>query len=157
MKMDFFFRGVGFWPISCLFDSPGSLQDELFVSLLLAKEIVSDEDLLVERLNFLRKLKNLRPWSRNLLSTLDGVLKFRLLEQRNPIRKVPKYSGYVRNSSAVGSKRKSSFQKPDPETSEWTNIVDIDFLHFLTVGELTTGTPGSFVLTPKMAKKPKRL
>jgi hypothetical protein len=150
-----FFREENPFPLSCLIDSPSSLEDDLFVSSLLAKETVSDSSLLLERLNFLRVLKNFRPWSLQLLSTLDGTLKYRMLEQRNSIRKVPKYSGYVRNSSAVGSKR----SKPSnfvPETSEWYNIVEIDFLHFLTVGELTTGMPGSFVLTPKMAKKPKR-
>jgi len=156
LKLDSFFREDRFsMKFRCLMDSPGILGDDLFVSSLLAKEIVSDQELLLNRLNFLRSLENLRPWSRNLLSTLDGVIKFRISERRIPIRKGPKYSGYVRNPSAVGSK----FHKPrnfEPETVEWINIEDINFLHFLTVGELTTGTPGSFVFTPKMAKKPKR-
>jgi len=75
-------------------------------------------------------------------------MKFSIEEIRKSIRPADKYSGYVRNSSSVGSKSSNKLVRPEPETPEWIDTKEIDFLEFLTVGEFTSGiAPGSILFT----------
>jgi len=155
MKMDFFFRGMSLEETRCLFDAPGVLSDDLFVELLIAKQSEIPMEILVQRLTILQSLQNTTPWSKNLLFTLLGNLRCEIEERRQAIRPATKFSGYVRNSSSVGTKNSKS---PNivPEIVEWTKPVKIDYLRFLTVGEFTSGSPGDnfFILT--RTKSPKR-
>jgi hypothetical protein len=72
---------------------------------------------------------------------------------RRTIRKVKKYSGYVRNSSAVGSKRTSKVFIPEAESFEWNYNVEIDFYSYLTVGEFNSGLSGVVDFTLMMDQK----
>jgi hypothetical protein len=59
------------------------------------------------------------------------------MEIRRSIRKVKKYSGYVRNSSAVGSKQFAKISPIIPERFEWISYEEIDYYEFLTVGKFS--------------------
>jgi hypothetical protein len=135
--------------LRCLCDAPSVLSDNLYIDLLKAKSVIGLTPILMERLNILMRMENKTEWSKNLFFTYDNVLKFRISEIRSAIRPTAKFSGYVRNISAIGTK-KALPVRPDPETSEWNDVVQIDFLRFLTVGEFTTGTPGDNVLILKI-------
>lgn len=130
----------------CLFDAPGVMTDDLFVAALKAKTLGVDHNTLWQRLGRLQRLLGHRTWVPNLVYTLDNCVNYEIEEQRRSIRKVKKYSGYVRNSSAVGSKRKTSIVRPDPESFEWCSDVEIDYFNYLSVGELSSGMPGSIVI-----------
>jgi len=136
-----------------LLDWPGVLEDRLFVDALRAKIVLSDSELLFKRLAVLQRLEQLKEFSINLYFTLDGVVRYHISEQRVTIRPVKKFSGYVRNSSSVGSKRSSNISIPEPENFEWEFDVKKDYFTFLTVGELTSGVPGNLGLTLKMDQK----
>lgn len=153
LKMKLFFDDLPLVEYACLIDAPGVLADELFVATIVAKRIVQDQEILLQRLNIIQKIEGRRPWNKNLYFTLSGVVSFEMQECRQAIRKANKYSGYVRNSSAVGSKSSKSIHIPEPETPEWNQTKRIDYLQFLTVGELTQGTPGEIFFTLKMDQK----
>lgn len=155
LKQKYFFQGLSMFQQRCLFDAPGVLSDELFVSAMIAKQSV-DPKVLLQRLNFLQRLTYSPEWNWNRFFTLEGIVSFQMFECRQAIRPAAKYSGYVRNSSAVGSKKGNKLFIPEPEIFEWNNNVKIDFLEFLTVGELATGTPGGFFFTPMRTKSSKR-
>lgn len=133
-----------------LLDWPGVLEDELFVSALRAKLEGIDMETLFQRVAWLQKLEGEKEFSINLFHTLDGVVNFRFMECRVPIRKGKKFSGYVRNSSAVGSKNSKQTFIPEPESFEWTFDVKIDYFQFLSVGRFDSGTPGTVSVTPMM-------
>lgn len=147
MKMKMFFGNLDLVQYACLMDAPGVLNDDLFVATIVAARITQNREQLISRLNFIQKLENRRLWNTNLYYTLSGVVSFQMQECRQAIRKANKYSGYVRNSSAVGSKSSQSKFIPEPETFEWNQTKRIDYLQFLTVGELTQGTPGEIFFT----------
>jgi len=136
-----------------LLDWPGVLEDNLFIDALRAKREGVQLETLFQRIRWVQELDDIDPWGINLYFTLDGVIRYHILEERKTIRPVKKYSGYVRNSSAVGSKRKSQFVRPEAESFEWVEDVKIDYYTFFSVGEWNSGTPGSFVLTLKMDHK----
>jgi len=147
MKMKQYFGELPLTEMKCLYDAPGYLTDQLFVELLLAKQKNIPEDILLQRLNFLQKLTGRRIWSKNLYFSQLGNLNYELHEFRQAIRKANKYSGYVRNSSAVGSKRSNRISIPEPEIVEWSLTEELDFFHFLTVGEFSSGTSGKYLFT----------
>lgn len=155
LKMEYFFGNPDLDLCRCLFDAPGVLKDDLYVELLLAKQQVSME-LLVQRLNILQRLEGRRPWTYNHYYALSGNVNYFLLEIRQATRRATKFSGYVRNSSSVGSKSSNRVYIPEPEVVEWTNPVKIDYLKFLTVGEFTSGQPGDIFFTLTRTKSPKR-
>lgn len=136
----------------CLLDAPGVLQDDLFIDALRAWKTDVPKNILWHRLATLQRLL-LRPeWSQNLYYTLDNSITYEMYEARSPIRKGKKYSGYIRNLSQVGSKRKTGFH-PEPESFEWNTNVDIDYYQYLTVGEFDTGLPGLSTVTLNEAKR----
>lgn len=156
LKMKSFFHVLGEKELQCLYDAPGVLNDDLYAAAVIARKQVFDFGLLVSRLNILQRLINRREWSENLFFTIHGTTSFTLQECRQAIRPATKYSGYVRNSSAVGSKNSNKKFIPEPETVEWYNNEKLDFLGFLTVGEFASGTPGGSFFTLKRALSSKR-
>jgi len=156
LKMEYFFSSLSLAETRCLFDAPNVLSDDLYVELLLAKQQVEDKKILLQRLNILRKWLGKNEWDLNLLYTLKGNLRCEILECRSAIRTATKFSGYVRNSSSVGSKNQGKIFIPEPEIFEWTKPVKIDFLRFLTVGEFTSGAPESVFFTLTRTKSSKR-
>jgi hypothetical protein len=155
MKM--FFGNLSMVEYKCLMDAPGVLTDDLFIESLIASRQITDKDILLQRLNILQTLMNRKLWNTNLYYTMSGVTHYHIQECRKTIRKADKYSGYVRNNSSVGSKNTSKKFLPEPETFEWDNNEQIDFLRFLTVGELSTGMPGDILFTLTRTKSPKRI
>jgi len=140
----------------CLLDAPGVLRDNLYIDALRAWMTDVPRRILWQRLATLQRLLQLPEWSLNLYYTYNGSVNYEIVEARQPIRKVKKFSGYVRNSSSVGSKRRSSSSRPDPESFEWNTNVEIDYYLFLTVGEFNSGLPGMLTVTPMMAQRKSR-
>lgn len=149
LKLELMYGDLSVDRYQMLVDSPGFFSDKVFLEALRAKKnlLVSDKEL-GERFSILYQLGYYPTYfDPNLLYTLRGVVKYRYNLETFSIRKAKKFSGYVKNSSSVGSKRMNTSAKLDPEISEWTNAVSIDFFHFFSVGELDTGLPGSLKLT----------
>lgn len=120
----------------CLIDFPSVLRDDLFVALLRAKLTdVSSKDLL-KRFNFLLSLEERELWSIESLQARHGDLKYECFEMRKPIRKVKKFTGYIKSPSSMKSTR-GKFSIPDPETFEWSESNKIDYYEFLTVGRFS--------------------
>lgn len=139
-----------------LIDSPGVLEDNLFFDALRAWNTEVPREILWKRLETLQKITNSDIWNQNLYFTLNGSIRYEIFELRTSIRKAQKYSGYVRNSSAVGSKKSSPKNVPEPEIFEWNNDVEIDYFLFLSVGELDPGIPGSQIILKMDPEGPKR-
>jgi len=139
-----------------LLDWRGVLESDLFVDALRARNIGIDPELLFRRIAAVQKMEGLEPWSINLYYTLDGVISYHIEEVRMTIRKVKKFSGYVRNSSSVGTKSSRKVYTPEPESFEWFEDVKKDYFSFFSVGEWSSGASGNFVLTLTMDHSPKR-
>lgn len=140
----------------CMLDAPGVLRDNLFIDALRAWKTDVPKNILWQRLAALQRLLQRQQWSLNLYYTYNGCVTYELVEARSPIRKSSKYSGYVRNSSQVGSKRRSSSNRPEPESFEWNTNGEIDYYRFLTVGDFDSGLPGTSIITltsPKLRTK----
>lgn len=149
---------ISYTEYRCLLDAPGVLKDDLFIDALRAWKTDVPKNILWQRLATLQRLLRRPQWTLNLYYTYNGNVTYEIVEARSPIRKVKKYSGYVRNSSQVGSKRRLTSPKPEPERFEWNTNGEIDYYQFLTVGELDSGLPGgsTFTLTsPKLGRNGK--
>jgi len=146
LKIKHLVEGLSLLETRALFDAPGVLLDNLYFDALRAWKTDVQKEILWQRLAWLQLLNDQTPWSPNLFYTYNGTLKYELKEIRSSIRKVIKYSGYVRNSSQVGSKRTTQRFLPEPERFEWTTNVEIDYFLFLTVGEFDSGIPGSTII-----------
>jgi len=136
-----------------LLDAPGVLKDDLFIDALRAWKTDVPKKILWQRLATLQRWLQKSQWTPNLYYTYNGVVAYELVEARSPIRKVKKFSGYVRNSSSVGSKRRSTSSRPDPESFEWNTNGEIDYYLFLTVGEFDTGLFSLSTVTLKKSKE----
>jgi len=120
-----------------LYDAPGVLSDNLFIDALRAQQSGVQLNILLQRLAKAQQWLSRRPWSLNLLCTYRNCVAYEIVELRKTIRKVKKYSGYVRNPSSVGSKRKKASSSHTPETFEWNTYEEIDWYEFLTVGKFS--------------------
>lgn len=129
------------------YDAPGVLKDNLFIEALRAWRTDVPRSILWQRLQWLQELEARPIWSENLYHTYDNCVCYEIEEIRISIRKVKKYSGYVRNSSSVGSKRFSVTTRPEPESFEWNTNEELDYYQFLTVGEFSSGQPGTVIVT----------
>jgi len=156
LKLKFLLGKANETEARCLLDCPGVLENHFYLEAVKAFRTEVERELLFKRLGYLQRLYGIPEWSENLLYTFEGNVKYEMVELRRSIRKVKKYSGYVRNSSAVGTKRRSNNPKPEPERFEWNSNVEKDFFSFLTVGEFFSGPPGSTFFTLKRTKSPKR-
>lgn len=153
LKLKLLVEGLSEFELRCLLDAPGVLQDNLYCDALRAWQTDVPKKILWRRISWIQNLLDLEPYSPNLYYTLNGTITYRILELRSPIRKADKYSGYVKNSSQVGSKKASAIHVPEPERFEWAPSVEIDFYLFLTVGEFDTGVPGSTIILMKDKSK----
>lgn len=135
------------------YDAPGVLNDHLFLDALRARQTGVELNTLLQRMQYLQQLLERPVWSKNLYHTYDKCFVYEIEEIRRSIRKVKKYSGYVRNSSAVGSKRSSNSPKPEPEIFEWTTNEELDYFQFLSVGEFDSGPSGVMRFTLKSPRK----
>lgn len=157
LKMKHLYFGLSLDETRCLMDAPGVLNDDLWVSAVIAKNTGMNFELLEDRLNILQSFLGQREWTYNLFFSISGQMKFQIQEIRQATRSATKFSGYVRNSSAVGSKSSKRLGTPEPESVEWIDTEKIDFLRFLTVGEFASGTPGGNFFTLMRSKRSKRL
>ena len=155
LKLKHFYEGLPVNMQRLLFDAPGVIEDDLFLALLRAKISGVPMDVLETRLQSMQRLLGQSPWEMNLLRTFSGVLSYEISEILKPIRKGKKYSGYVRNSSSVGSKRGFGKSKPEPETFEWNTESTIDYFAYLSVGQLSLAS-GETSLTLKSPERTKR-
>lgn len=137
-----------------LYDHPKGLTD-IYTAVLLAQKVGIESDIFEERCRILARLTNTRPFEFSKFKVFEGNVRFQLREITFQIRRPTPYSGYVRNISSLGKGRKRN-QKPESETFEWTNSVEIDYYEFLIVGALTTGNARGLYCTLKEAKKQKR-
>lgn len=138
--------------LRCLYDWPGVLEDDLFIAALRATRLELPMDLLFKRIAWMQRLEDTKEFSQNDFWTLEGVVNLHIIENRVTIRKGKKFSGYVRNSSSVGSKSSKVTYIPEPESFEWRFDVKKDYFQFFSVGEFVSGGPGSIALTPMMTK-----
>lgn len=157
-KLEWVFGVISDADKQMLVDSPGFFKDDMFLDALRAlNNCVTDLDKLESDFALLNLLGyNDSNFSPNLLYTLRGVVQHRTVLDTVSVRQAKKFSGYVRNSSSVGSKRKNKGSKPEPEISEWTNPSVFNFYHFFSVGEFSTGQPGADKLILKRSNRPKR-
>lgn len=153
LKMKSLIENLSIGERRCLYDAPGVLTDNLYCDAFRAWQTDVPKKVLWQRLNILQSLLDKQQWSPNLYYAQKGLLRYKLEEIRSSIRKVNKFSGYVRNSSQVGSKRTSNKFIPEPESFEWTTNVEIDFYLFLSVGEFDSGIPGSTITLMRTKEK----
>jgi hypothetical protein len=137
LKMKHLFGSATLFEVRLLLDGPGVLKDALYLDCLRAKISEIPIETLLRRLRFLQELQRRQPWSLNLYHTYSGCVKYEIQEVRIPIRKVKKYSGYVRTPSAVGSKSRKGGSRVIPETDLWFDVEELDFYGFLTVGKFS--------------------
>lgn len=145
-KLRFIFEHLPVMEQQNLLDAPGVFADRLFIDALRAKIDNVSTKTFEERLeicSFIAGKSSI--WNRNLLKTWKGTTVYRICLHEKPIRKAKKFSGWVRNSSSVGSKRFGA-TRPEPETFEWDNFSEIDYYKALTVGEFP-GTMGIQILS----------
>jgi len=141
LRLKFFWGELSFDEEQLAFDAPGFLNDVEFNVMLtmLAEQQMTKERITkrVEKaLTFLKKKSHFRKelinqWEHNILITATSSVR--------PIRKHKAFSGWVRNSSAVGSKRKSKVFTPDPISEDFDNATfdEYEFLYKLaSVGKL---------------------
>jgi len=156
MKMKLLIEGLPEDELQLLVDAPGVLNDNLFLAALRAKRSGVSLEVLEQRLERLFNLGlSLLIFNINLYYTLKGTARFSMFLAEKPIGKTKRFSGYVRNSSAVGSKRQSR-SNVVPEHFQWSFNVEYDYYSFLSVGELTSGAPGDNNLILKSSNRTKR-
>lgn len=154
-KFKWFLGNLNDVELRALIDFPSVLRDEKFVALLRAKlTSVPSEDLL-KRYNFLQDLVGEKPWTIESYFAREGDLKYDMREIRKPIRKVKKYSGYIKSPSALRGTR-GNLVIPDPEIVEWSTIEDIDYYDFLTVGRFSGTSMEIKLPSLKRPARPKR-
>ena len=150
-QMELLFKGsLPLEEASALFDAPGSLTDDLWVdSLSVINSRTVRKETVLQRMQLLQQLLGESPiWTKNLLYTYLGNLNYLLLEIRVPIRKVKKFSGWIRSSSAVGSKKpitRSNDLFSETIENDYSEE-KLDFYEFLSVGELY-GPSGHLILS----------
>lgn len=133
------------------------INDEILMALLRARNLNINEEVAISRFLQALRLYSRKELTKNLFFTLEGTILYELEECRQSIRRVKKFSGYVRNASSVGSKKGSNSSKPEPEIFRWAGTDEkIDWFRYITVGELSSGRPESIFFTLKRTKSPKR-
>jgi len=140
-----------------LYDFPGVLEDEVFVAILRSKQNGISLETLEAKLQILFRLGLTKSEiNRNLYYTLEGTVAYQIFFTTQAIGKIKKFSGYVRNSSSVGSKKGSKTHQ-DPEAFTWLIVVEYDYLAFFnSVGDLSLGAPGGLIFTLTSPLRTKR-
>lgn len=135
-KLQHFLGDLDLMEFRCLIDFSGTLRDELFIALLRAKISEVPMGILLKRFNFIKTMLGQEPWEKGAFLSREGDLKYELFELRKPLRKVKKYSGYIKSPSAKKSTR-GKLSIPEPEIFEWSQYGEIDYYEFLTVGRFS--------------------
>lgn len=143
-----------------ILDHPGTLQDPIFRALAVAKVqtgIPLEE--LVDRLTRLKLLlggQNL--YQNGLIPQWSGAIVIEISEETFPIRPFKRFSGYVRNSSSVGSKRGNKFTfEPIPEKFSTERFEEYEFIYeAITVGEVVSRSGNLSVTLKKTLRESKR-
>jgi len=93
-----------------------------------------------------------------LISIWSGTIIILISEKTFPIRPAKKFSGYVRNSSSVGSKRGNKFTiEPIPEKFSTERFEEYEFVYeAITVGEVVSRSGNLSVTLKKVLRGPKR-
>jgi len=143
-----------------LWDHPSTFRDQVFLALASAK-VRSKVPLkeLVKRLSKVLELlgkKNL--FRKELIVQWEGNTVLLITQKSYPIRKFTKFSGYVRNSSSVGSKHRNKFNfEPIPEKDSTERFDEFEFVYeAITVGEVISRTGSLSVTLKKPLRKAKR-
>jgi len=135
-KMEFLFTGISIMEQQLLFDAPGVMKDKFFLGCISAYQSEVPKELLDRRLKIVCSIFDFPEIGTPLIKQIRGTARYRIRLIQNPIRKAKKFSGWVRNSSAVGSKRQTG-SRPEPGTFKWDVGDEIDYFHILTVGEFS--------------------
>jgi hypothetical protein len=138
LKMKAIFEGLNLVEQRCLYDGPGVLNDELFISALKAKISGTSLNTLDIRLYLISQKLEKPRYDNQLFLTWKGISAYCIKEFDKAIRPPKKFSGYIKSPSAAGSKR-MSLSHPDPEILDWSSIEEIDYYTALTVGDLYLG------------------
>lgn len=142
--------------LRCLLDLDEVFKDEIFIATLsVLRNFQINKEIVLERANTLRRFLGATEVFPNDFWTLEGTIAVEREERRVSIRRAKKYSGYVKNISALGTKR-SSGSRPEPEIYKWNNKLSIDFARYLSVGEFSTGQPAGVFFTLTSTKSAKR-
>jgi len=156
-KLECLIEGLSVDELQMLADAPGVLNDRLFISALRAKRTNMELNVLLDRLQILFNLRLTNyQYDLNLFYTYKGTISLQIELTERSIGKFKKFSGYVRNSSAVGSKRNSGLNRREPEDFQWNSNEEVDYFYFLTVGELKTTTALGSHFTLTSSKRTKR-
>lgn len=143
-KLEFLLHGLPEEEQQMLFDGPGVLKDRFFLESIAAFKTDIPREILLQRLDILCSILDRARWGNQLFRTLRGPLNYRIRLIQKPIRKAKKFSGWIRNASAAGSKRFGR-GRPEPETFEWVLGDEIDYFHILTVGEFSMNQEVKFL------------
>jgi len=141
-------------------DHSGTLQDPIFRALAVAKVQTSVPlEELNDRLDRYMQLfggRNL--FRKELIPQWSGVIVVQISEKTFPIRPAKKFSGYVRNSSSVGSKKGNKFTfEPIPEKFSTERFEEYEFIYeAITVGEVVSRSGNLSVTLKKVLRGPKR-
>jgi hypothetical protein len=156
-KLEMVINGLSDDEVQMLIDAPGVLNDKLFISALRAKRSGVSDETLWTRIAMLTSLQLAsKDFNPNLFYTLRGTISLTIELTQRSIGKIKRFSGYVRNSSAVGSKRNSGLNRREPEHFQWNSNEETDYYHFLTVGELKTTKALRSHFTLKSSDRTKR-
>lgn len=158
LKLRHLLIGLSDKELQLLVDAPGFFIDHPYLSCLESiQSISSKEDEWQHRISRLQRLQRLRSmlglpyWNLNLLYTYLGNLAYEVALIEQPIRKVKKFSGYVRTPSAVGTKSRSVQTLDLPaEIFDSSLFEDVDFDQYFNSEELdfdTLGFSGSSLYT----------
>lgn len=139
-KLEHFLIGLDRAEFAALLDVPGVLNDRIFIDLLKSKVFLLSSgmneaqarQILLERVARLQSLLGLTVWSFHLLNTYLGNLKYELFQTEERIRKVKKYSGYIKTPSAAGSKRGLGPKDFELETTDPVIVEERDFVPYFT-------------------------
>lgn len=143
-----------------ILDHPGTLADPIFRALAVAKvqTKIPLEDLVDNLEKFCSLLGRKNNFRKSLVSQWSGNIAIEIKEKDFPIRSAKKFSGYVRNSSSVGSKRMSKFTfEPIPEKFSPERFEEYEFIYeAITVGEVVSRSGALTVTLKRILRRSKR-
>lgn len=141
-------------------DHPGTLEDPIFRALAVAKvqTKINLEDLVDNLDTYCNLFGRKNNFRLGLISQWSGAIAISILEKDFPIRSAKKFSGYVRNSSSVGSKRMSKFTfEPIPEKFSPERFEEYEFIYeAITVGEVVSRSGALTVTLKRTLRRSKR-
>lgn len=143
LRLKYFWGELNSREIELLFSHPKVLDDVQFNVLLAVQATTElDKSTIIRRLDIALNFLSLKSsFRKELVQQWAGVVTFVADLETRSIRPHKRYSGWVRNSSSVGSKRLSNISIPEPLSEEFTDQMfdEYEFLYeFITVGSIET-------------------